>query len=106
MGKAKPTLGYPTRAAACVALHAQGLKHGEIGQKLGIAKGTVCALIASQKGRRAEDFYQRTVRVDETVLSELKPHAKKRGLRVHQLVRELVHCVVQEGLVDAILDDG
>jgi len=48
----------------------------------------------------------RTVLFPTDLLDLLIPHAQRRGCRVNELARRIVDTVVEEGLVDAVLDDG
>lgn len=113
--KAKPTLGYKTRSAAVVALRQQGLSSAAIADKIGITTATVTALEhsagrrkKSPSGRapRPSEELGRTVLFAVDVLNSLGPHAAKRGMHPNTLARAIVETVVDEGLVDAILDDA
>lgn len=49
MSSPKPTLGYPTRTAAVLALIEKGLDNRAVAQKVGISTSTVSALIAKSR---------------------------------------------------------
>ncbi len=112
---AKPTLGYASRTEAVVGLRAQGVPTREIARKLGIAIKTVSALersgarkagvrVAEPRGLTTEGGQAVVVSLD--ALRALRPHAAKRNLSVNALVRRLIDTVADEGMVDAVLDDG
>jgi transcriptional regulator with XRE-family HTH domain len=52
MGAGKPTLGYASRTEAAKALRAQGLKHREIAERLGVGPSSVSGLF-TERGRAA-----------------------------------------------------
>jgi orotate phosphoribosyltransferase-like protein len=52
MGAGKPTLGYASRTEAAKALRAQGLKHREIAERLGVSPSGVSGLF-TERGRAA-----------------------------------------------------
>tara|TARA_B100001105_G_C22195940_1_gene359014 strand:+ start:83 stop:514 length:432 start_codon:yes stop_codon:yes gene_type:complete len=53
----KPTLGYPTRTDAVLALVEQGFDNRAIAQKVGISTSTVSGLIASSRRAKARGGY-------------------------------------------------
>ncbi|MFA6219622.1 MAG: hypothetical protein WC692_07555 [Erythrobacter sp.] len=110
MGAAKPCLGYPSRTAAVLGLRQQGLTTNQIAQAIGISLKTVAALeCGSGRPRRERSDYQylgRAMLVPTDVLNALGPHAAKRGVTVNSLARLIVCTVVDEGMIDAVLDDG
>lgn len=61
----------------------------------------------SRRIRRVRPCEQngRTVVVPADVLDRLAPHAERRGVTINALVRQLLETVVDDGIVDAILDD-
>ena len=117
MPVAKPTLGYPSRTAAVLALRSQGLCDGAIARNIGIDQKTVSALASSGKRAhlypsefrkrkiRPSEKSARTVVIENVVLLRLHPHAKARGISVNEMVRRLVETAVDDDLVDSILDD-
>ncbi|WP_086733754.1 hypothetical protein [Erythrobacter colymbi] len=110
MGASKPCLGYPSRTAAVLGLRQQGLTTAQIGQAIGISSKTVTALeCGSSRPKRERSDYEylgRAVLVPTDVLDALGPHAAKRGISVNGLARLIISTVVDEGMVDAVLDDG
>ena len=110
MGAAKPCLGFPSRTAAVLGLRQQGLKTAQIAQAIGISSKTVTALeCGSSRLKRERSEYQylgRVVLVPTDVLDALSPHAAKRGVSPNSLARLIVSTVVDEGMIDAVLDDG
>ena len=110
MGASKPCLGYPSRTAAVLGLRQQGLTTAQIGQAIGISTKTVTALeCGSSRPKRERSDYEylgRAVLVPTDVLDALGPHAAKRGVSVNGLARLIISTVVDEGMIDAVLDDG
>ena len=110
----KPIGGYPSRTEACLGLAARGLKSQEIAEALYLDTSTVAALIASRRRRagvvtpeeRPLHENGRTIQVSNDVLDALLLHAARRGITVNQLVRNVLANVVDDGLVDAVLDDA
>lgn len=106
----KPTLGYPSRTEAVLALREQGISTKEIAKRIGIATSTVVALEHSagcspKRAERPSEKLGRTIVVPIDVLDTLKPHATKRGISVNALVRRIVETVSDDDLVDGVLDD-
>jgi hypothetical protein len=110
MGAAKPCLGYPSRTAAVLGLRQLGFSTGQIASAIGINSKTVTALeCGSARPRRERSEYQylgRAVLVPTDVLDALGPHAAKRGVSVNSLARLIICTVADEGMIDAVLDDG
>lgn len=107
----KPTLGYPSRSAAVVALRSQGLSTRVIAGRIGIPETTVAALEHSAgrsraRARRPAEANGRTILFSVDVLDSLRDHAGRRGVHVNTLVKRIVETVADEDLVDAILDDA
>jgi hypothetical protein len=106
---AKPTLGYASRTEAVMALRGQRLSTVVIAHRLGIDTKTVTALEHSagrQKRRpRPAEELGRTVLFPIDVLDALAPYAARRGMHVNQLARRIVEQVVDDGIVDAVMDD-
>lgn len=107
---AKPTLGYPSRTDAVLALRKQGRSTPDIAIALGVEVKTVSALEHSAgRGRRAPrpaEQLGRTILFPVDVLDALGPYAARRGVHPNALARRIVEEVVDGGLVDAVLDDG
>ena len=103
-----PTLGYPSRGEAVMALTAQGLDRFEIAARIGIKPGSVAVhQHYGKRGRinRAVETFAR-VRINRDALAVLASHAAKRGLTADRLARLILQAVVEGKLVDAVLDDG
>jgi transcriptional regulator len=106
---AKSTLGYPSRTDAVLALRRQGLSTAAIAAKIGIRNSAVTALEHSagraiRAPRPVEDLC-RTVLFPIDVIDALGPHAARRGVHPNALARRIVEQVVDDGIVDAVLDD-
>jgi Helix-turn-helix. len=112
MGAAKPCLGYPSRTQAVHALRANGMSTRQIADAVGIKISTVSALeLGSSRPReirkeRPSEKLGRTVVVPIDVLDQLGPHAARRNISVNHLARLLISTIVDEGMIDAVLDDG
>lgn len=109
MGAPKPTMGYPSRTAAVLALRQEGKDTGEISAVLDIPPGTIAALEASatrMRARRPAETNGRTVVFPTDILDRLRPHAERRGISCNELARRIVDTAIEDGMVDAILDDA
>jgi hypothetical protein len=102
----KPTLGYPSRTEAVLALRKERLSTAAIAQRVGIEPKIVTALEASGKRSRelASDGY-RTVLFPPDLLRRLRPFAVRRDVSVNELARRIIEAAVDDGIVDAVLDD-
>ncbi len=105
MGGRKPTLGYASRTEAVIALRGQNLPTGAIADAIGIDNKTVAALEASAARSRVTAEMHRTVVFPLDVLRPLYPHAVRRGCTVNELARRIVDTVIEDGIIDAVLDD-
>jgi hypothetical protein len=63
-------------------------------------------LVLGETAREREKRDFQNVRIDRTVLAALRPHAAKRRMLPTALIRDLLHSIVDENLIDAVLDDG
>ena len=107
MGAPKPTLGYPSRTAAVLAMRSKNLPTAAIAARIGVAAKTVIALERSAERTRALVAEGcRTVLFPAELLDELAPHAAVRDTSAGRLARRIVEVVVQNRLIDAVLDDG
>jgi transcriptional regulator len=101
---------YATKTAHVLALRAQGLPTREIASRVGIEVKNVTALEHSAgRGKRAKrpaEALGRTVLFPADILDALGPFAARRGVHPNNLARKIVETVIDEGLVDAVLDDG
>lgn len=107
----KPTLGYPNRTEAVLALRGQGLGTAQIAARIGIETKTVGALEASAarskaRARRPAEEQGRTVLFPIDVLNGLRRPAEKRRIHPNHLARLIIEAVVDGNLVDAVLDDA
>lgn len=98
MPSAVPTNGHPSRIAAINALKKQGLGPTKIGRQIGLSGRQVGHLM--QSNRRA------VVNFPRDTLEMLRPYAKKRRMSVSGLAIAIVFAAVDDGMVDAILDDA
>lgn len=100
MARCVPTLGYPTRTAAVLALRAQGKSNQDIARAAGISTNHV-AQIYSMSVRQTT-----LVRVSRGTLERLRPLADKRRVAVEVLAQQIIETVAAENLAEAVLDDG
>lgn len=111
MSRPTPTLGYPTRTAAIVALSAKGIRSEQIAERLGITLNLVHVLKSAAKrrgpsaGLKNKPRNEVAVQIDANDIKVLKPQADKRGIDVNELVRRLITAIADDGLVDGVLDD-
>jgi hypothetical protein len=102
----KQTLGYASRTDAVVDLRRNGKTLNEIARVTGIEPKTVSALLISTKRRRQpSESGTRPVAFDIATLERLVPHAHRRGHSAHELARRIVQGALDDGLIDAILDE-
>lgn len=98
-----------TKTETVIFLRKSGLTTREIAAKVGIEPKSVTALECSaRRGKRAKrpaETLGRTVLFPADVLDALGPFAAKRGIHPNMLARQIVTTVLDEGLVDAVLDD-
>ncbi len=114
MGVGIPCLGYPSRTAAVIALRAEGLSTRQIAERIGIEVKTVGALEGSfarkdrEKNHPAIRQYDQSgfpVRIDADTWAKLRVAAARRGILPDLLAQQLLMLAVDDGLIDAILDD-
>lgn len=110
MGAPKPCLCYPSRTAAVIGLRGKGLTTTQIAKAIGIPEKTVIALEIGSSRPRAEpnptEQLGRTIVLPVDVLDALRPHAARRAISTNHLARLIVSTVVDEGMIDAVLDDS
>jgi hypothetical protein len=107
MSGPKPTLGYPSRTSAVLALRQERLSTAAIAVRIGIDPKTVVALeVSASRSRQMVREGARTVVFPPDLLRRLRPHAARRGVTVNALARCILETALDEGLVDAVLDDG
>lgn len=112
MPRAVPTLGYPTRRAAFVALAQEGCEPAEIARRVNAAHADACVTVKQVATYLSALRVQRRenvpfmVRVSAETFEALQAEAKNRNSRVDHLARRLLEIAASEALIDAILDDG
>ena len=92
----KPTLGYPTRYQAIMALADEGLTIPQIAERIGSNRRAVSCLIRYVRNKNGFQGYHRTA---------FTVAAKRRGITVNELEAYILDVVARENLFDAILDD-
>ena len=104
MPGAKPTLGYPSRTAAVMALLDEGLNYDEIAARIGISTNTV---------RSLENDHLEKIAVTRIRCKLVNPHsdymrkaARLRGITASQLAHHLLEIICEDDLLLSILDDG
>lgn len=111
---AKPTLHYGSRTEAVKALRAQNLSTRAIAEKIGIEPKTVTALEVSagrHRGPGTPGAWNTGGAGSDMALFPLpirqllRPHASRRGISLERLISDIVACVAEGNLVDAVLDD-
>lgn len=109
-----PSLGFPSRSKAILALRMRGLTTSEIAEQVGVPQKTVTAFEANacQRARPARMAPIGAIRMsrisdhfDPSVIDLLRPAAEKRHISVDSLIRKLAVTVAREAIVDAVLDD-
>lgn len=97
MTAAMPTMGFPSKTAAVLALRGSGKRPKDVGRILNLSRKQVHALeYGSKRG---------TVSFPRDVLSLLTSPAKQRGLSVSGLAIALVATAALDNVIDAIMDD-
>jgi hypothetical protein len=106
MSGRKPTLGYPSRTAAVLALRDERLTTSAIATRIGIPEKSVAALeISARRSRNMAAAGARTILFPPDLLSRLRPHAACRDMNVNALARLIVETLLDDNLIDAVLDD-
>jgi hypothetical protein len=111
MGAPKPCLGYRSRTEAVLALRKAGYSTAAIAEKIGIEVNAVSALESS--GMRHHDrctpvkipAARNALLLPQKLINALAPHAELRGLRPTELAFCILETVVNDGMVNAVLDD-
>lgn len=104
MTNAIPTLGYPSRKDAVMALTGAGLSPQEIADKLKIPISTVYNHRTYARGS-VRKRVERDFSVSTETIEDAEPQATARGISVAELFRRIVEAVIADDLVDAVLDD-
>ncbi|CAA2142820.1 hypothetical protein [Hyphomicrobium sp. ghe19] len=95
-----PTLGFPSKSAAIEAMKAANMPPKEIAAAIGISLRNYYRLEAyTRKGRG------RQIVLSRDMMDAAAPHAKVRNISVHELMRQILETVLEEGMVDNVLDD-
>lgn len=105
--RAKPTLGYPNRTAAVLALRGEGLSPAAVAARIGIEEKTVVALEAS--GKRCRQIVAAgagTILFPPDIMVRLRRVAGLRTMSAGELARRIIEVVLDDGIVDAVLDEG
>lgn len=102
----KPTLGYPSRTAAVMALRAEGLDTGAIAARIGISRECVSALehSAARHPRRPPYPEGRAVLLAPDTFAALGPHAARRCIAPGTLARLIIETVLDEWARGAAVD--
>ncbi|MBL1436534.1 MAG: hypothetical protein COB08_010090 [Rhodobacteraceae bacterium] len=87
-------------------MQSQGLNYKQIANQIGIEPCAASALISSAKRKRQPVELQSTICVDIDVLDALRPAAIARGISVNKLCRNMLSCIANDDIADAILDDA
>lgn len=112
MPRAVPTLGYPTRREAFIALSREGLSSREIARRVnaadpdaGVNAQVVSKYLSEIRARRSGTL-PLTLNLRGDDYAALQAAAVERSTRADALARRIVLAALQEKLIDAILDDG
>jgi len=102
-----------------IRLALEGLPPREIAARTGATSNHCSAVISKARstgtditrfgpGRAAtvNGRANRALVISADIARDLEPFADRRGVTVQEIVRRLVTAVVEDGIVDAILDDG
>lgn len=105
MTRARPSLGYPSRSAACRALRLEGLDNTQIIARFRAVGETITteqisALLTYQTSRKAG-----RLNLGRAVIERLGPHAAQRGITSTELAERLLAVIASDQMVDAVLDD-
>lgn len=101
-GNPKPCLGYASRMEAARALQGSGLTPSEIAAHIGGSYSSVTSLLYKARLQSGT----RDVSIPCDTLDSLQEDAEARGVTVDTLVRRLLAHIAEDGIVDAVLDDG
>jgi predicted transcriptional regulator len=98
-----PTLGYPSRSAAVAALRKECKSTREIAELIGVSQKVVLAM--DQYNRSKLTRNHQMIKVSPDVYKALVRSSRKRHLRVEQLTNRVLEIIVNDGLLEAVLDD-
>ncbi|WP_414461749.1 hypothetical protein [Hyphomicrobium sp. DY-1] len=106
----EPILGYPSKTAAVRDLFDnKKMKRREIAELLDIEISTVSSLIFYSKNGKRQDPARaddRMMQMPGDLFALAKSDAERRRITPHELFRRIVRAVIEEGIVDAVLDDA
>ncbi|SUZ33321.1 hypothetical protein ROE7235_03090 [Roseibaca ekhonensis] len=105
MARARPVLGYPSRSAACRALHDLGLSHAAIVLRFADAGEPITKAQVSGLLNYTQVSASAQLKVGRAVVERLGPAARARGITPAQLAERLLATVTQADLIDAVMDD-
>lgn len=116
-GASKPCLGYPSRSAAIRGLRSSGLTNRQISDQTGIPLNKITALVpltpkpeslpkAREAGYRVGEQNVARIGLNFEVRQMLRPFAAKRSMTVETLITDLIEKIAEDGLADAVMDDG
>ena len=94
----KPTLGYPSRTAAAVALTEEGKSPQEIADLFGVSVNAVSGLISARNTRRPNE--RGLLALPSDVTEALRPIARQRSITIKELAVELLRMSIREGSID------
>jgi transposase len=112
MGAPKPCLGYRSRTEAVLALRKAGWSTAAIAERLGVSIKSIYSLESSS--RRHQDrgtparppaTTRNALLLPQKLINALAPHAERRGLRPTELAFFILETVVDDGMINAVLDD-
>lgn len=113
----KPTVvdgvRYPSQALAIEALDGRGVSRRDIAARLDIATATVAGALwyakrranGARRATRPAEANGRTVLFPVDVLDRLVGPARARGISANELARRIVETAIDDGIIDAVLDD-
>jgi len=91
----KPTLGYPSRTAAAVALTGEGKSPQEIAELLDVSVNAVSGLISARNTRRPKE--RDLLALPSDVSEALRPIATKQSIEIRELAVALLRKTIREG---------
>lgn len=106
----EPILGYPSKTAAVRDMFDNlKMRRKDIARALDIELSAVNSLLFySKNGRRQipERADDRPAVFPGDLYAAAAPYALRRRITPHELFRRIVRAVIEEGIVDAVLDDA
>lgn len=117
-GLPQPCMGFPSRSAAIRALRAEGLSNREIAERTGIPRSSIGALVPSTPRDRSVEALPKpagfklgahghlSISVNIEIRQMLRPFAAKRGLTLESFITDMIEKIAEDGIADAVMDDG